>query len=190
MSCKSRGKESEIESVQSHQETSELIEKGVKYFSRTRTGKRPAIYFKIAASGTESKKNLKVIYRQIEPLHLAQTGSYHSGAWIATIIMPIVIDAVRKPSYISGLPPVFLDFSSLFPLLFSLPPLYQKEGEPVGTDPQRWRTTRVVTFQAPQAVWHTHRQLRDRVLSHRVLLPNPVFLHSRLSSRSPVFSTP
>ncbi len=69
MSCKSRGKESEIESVQSHQETSELIEKGVKYFSRTRTGKRPAIYFKIAASGTESKKNLKVIYREIEPLH-------------------------------------------------------------------------------------------------------------------------
>lgn len=52
-----------MESVQSHQETSDLIEKGIKYFSRTRAGKRPAIYFKIAASGTESKKNLKVIYR-------------------------------------------------------------------------------------------------------------------------------
>jgi len=66
-SSKSKGKESEIESVQSHQETSDLIEKGIKYFSRTRAGKRPAIYFKMAASGTGSKKNLKVIYRQIEP---------------------------------------------------------------------------------------------------------------------------
>jgi hypothetical protein len=52
MSCKSRGKESEIESVQLHRETSELIEKGIKYFPRTRTGKMPAIYFKIAACGT------------------------------------------------------------------------------------------------------------------------------------------
>ncbi|MBW1943707.1 MAG: hypothetical protein JRJ51_12850 [Deltaproteobacteria bacterium] len=96
MSCKSKGKESEIESVQSHRETSDLIEKGIKYFSRTRTEKRPAIYFKIAACGTGSKKNLKVIYRQLEPLRLARTGSYHSSAWIATIIMPIVVGAVKK----------------------------------------------------------------------------------------------
>jgi len=63
MSCKSRGKENEIESVQSHRETSDFIEKGIKYFSRTGTGKRPKIYFKIAACGTESKKNLKVAGR-------------------------------------------------------------------------------------------------------------------------------
>jgi hypothetical protein len=55
------GKESEIESAQSHQETSELIEKGIKYFPRTRTGKMPAIYFKIAVFGPGSKKNLRVI---------------------------------------------------------------------------------------------------------------------------------
>jgi hypothetical protein len=146
MSCKSRGKESEIESVQSHQETSDLIEKGIKYFSRTRAGKRPAIYFKMASFGTGSKKNLKVIYRQLEPLRLARTKTYHSGAWIATIIMPIVIGAVRKPGYILGSPPVFLDSSSLFPLLFSLPPLYQKGGEPVDTDPQKWENKGSLLF--------------------------------------------
>ncbi len=42
MSCKSIGKEIEIESVQPHRETSDLIEKGIKYFPRTGTGKRPA----------------------------------------------------------------------------------------------------------------------------------------------------
>ncbi len=41
MSSKSRGKESEIESVQSHQETSDLIEKGIKYFSEQGTERGP-----------------------------------------------------------------------------------------------------------------------------------------------------
>jgi len=82
MSCKSRGKESEIESVQSHQETSDLIEKGIKYFSRTRTGKRPGIYFQIPGCGTKSRKNLKAIYREIEPLHTARKNMCHSRAWM------------------------------------------------------------------------------------------------------------
>ncbi len=100
---KSKGKESEIEIVQLHGETSDLIEKGIKYFSRTGTGNRPAIYFKIAASGTESKKNLKVIYRQIEPLRLVRTRTYHSSAWIVTIIIFMVIDAVGKTSLYLGI---------------------------------------------------------------------------------------
>jgi len=37
--CKSKEKESKIESVQSHQETSDLIEKGIKYFFQTMAGK-------------------------------------------------------------------------------------------------------------------------------------------------------
>ncbi len=103
MSCKSRGKESEMESAQSHQETSDLIEKGIKYFSRTGTGNRPAIYFKIPACNTGSKKNLKVIYRQIEPLRLVRTRTYHSSAWIVTIIIFMVIDAVGKTSLYLGI---------------------------------------------------------------------------------------
>ncbi len=41
MSCKSMGKESEIESVQPHRETSELIEKGIKYFSEQELERGP-----------------------------------------------------------------------------------------------------------------------------------------------------
>ncbi len=63
MSCKSRGKESEIESVKSHRKPQARIEKEVGHLLRGT--KKPAIYFQIAAFGTGSKKNLKVIYMRI-----------------------------------------------------------------------------------------------------------------------------
>jgi len=45
--------------------------------------------------GTKPRRHLKLIYREFERLHLARTETYHSRAWTATTIMPIVVDAVE-----------------------------------------------------------------------------------------------
>ncbi|MBW1888563.1 MAG: hypothetical protein JRI52_09485 [Deltaproteobacteria bacterium] len=55
---------------------------------------------------------------EIEPLHLARTGTYHSTAWMATTIMSIVIDAVGETKlYLEitpGLPILFLVILHIF----------------------------------------------------------------------------
>ena len=100
---KGKGNETGIESVQSHQKTSELIEKEIRHFLRS--SKKPAIYFKIPACGTESRKNLKVIYREIELLHLAGTKTYHSSDLMGTTIISIVIDEMGKTKLNLGITP-------------------------------------------------------------------------------------
>ena len=122
---KGKGNETGIESVQSHQKTSDLIKKEIRYFLRG--SKKPAIYFKIPACGTESRENLKVIYREIELLHLARTKTYHSSDLMGTTIISIVIGAVGKTKLnlgiIPGLPILFL----VILLISSLIPLYIKK---------------------------------------------------------------
>lgn len=85
-----------------------------------------------------------------------------------------------------GVPGLFL----VVPLAFFTAPFVSKRRRTSWYRSSEVGEEEVLTFWAPQAVWHTHWQLYYRVPSHRVLLPNPVFLQSRLSSRSPVFSTP
>jgi len=65
ISGKSTGKETGIESVKSHRKPQARIEEEVGHFLRGT--KKPAIYFQISGCGTESRKNLKAIYEEIEP---------------------------------------------------------------------------------------------------------------------------
>ncbi len=91
---KGKGNETGIKSVQLHQKTSDLIEKEIRHFCEA--VKNTAIYFKISACGTESRKNLKVFYREIELLHSARTKKYHSSDLMATTIIFIVIAEMGK----------------------------------------------------------------------------------------------
>ena len=185
---KGKGNETGIESVHSHQKTSDLIEKEIRHFLRS--SKKPAIHFKIPGCGTESRKNLKVIYREIELLHLARTKTYHSSDLIGTTIISIVIGAVGKTKLNLGITPGLPILFLVTVLISSLIPLYIKKkkdwlihGHRSGGDEG------VVTFRAPQAVWHTHRQRYYRVPSHRALSPNPALLHSLFCPKNFFLST-
>ena len=122
---KGKGNETGIESVQSHQKTSDLIEKEIRHFLRS--SKKPAIYFKIPACGTESRKNLKVIYREIELLHLARTKTYHSSDLMGTTIISIVIDEMGKTKLNLGITPGLPILFLVTVLISSLIPLYIKK---------------------------------------------------------------
>ena len=134
---KGKGNETGIENVQSHQKTWELIEKEIRHFLRS--CKKPAIYFKMPACGTELRKNLKVIYREIELLHLARTKTYHSSDLMSTTIISIVIDEMGKTKLNLGMTPGLPKLFLVILLISSLIPLYIKKGL-VDSGEQKWET--------------------------------------------------
>ena len=121
---KGKGNETGIESVQSHQKTSELIEKEIRHFLRSSETRD---LFQDTRLWNRIEKESQVHYRGIELLHLARTKTYHSSELMGTTIISIVIGAVGKTKLNLGITPGLPILFLVILLISSLIPLYIKK---------------------------------------------------------------